>query len=298
MIVLSFLLVIVAAVTLVIGLFVGENLIWIWTSIGSCVVAMIFLGIGVLQRRSAQPADAGSGSGADSGYGPGSISGLLRDDTDEQEETDTADDDVTVVPKRTVDEVPDSQPAPVAGSREGAESTSAETGDEAPVAATLEDVSETPTSQPAPSTTAAPVSDDETVGDAARERLSQVKGLGRAKQDALLDRFGSLEGIQGASIKELRGVKGFGDSTARSVHQQLAASDGGLDATPAVPKKTTGKAARERLAEIKGLGPAKQKVLLKTFGSLEAIGDASVAELESIKGIGATTAEEIRRQLG
>ncbi|MGH3443002.1 MAG: hypothetical protein ACRDUY_13360, partial [Nitriliruptorales bacterium] len=65
MVVLSFLLVIVAAVTLLIGLF-QDTLAWIWTSIASCVVAMIFLGIGVLQRRGRQPEALGEAT-----YGPG-----------------------------------------------------------------------------------------------------------------------------------------------------------------------------------------------------------------------------------
>lgn len=51
MVIISFLLVIIAAVTLIIGLF-QDGIEWIWASIASCVLAMVFLGMGVLQRRS------------------------------------------------------------------------------------------------------------------------------------------------------------------------------------------------------------------------------------------------------
>jgi hypothetical protein len=49
-VIISFLLVIIAAVTLIIGLF-QDGIEWIWASIASCVLAMVFLGMGVLQRR-------------------------------------------------------------------------------------------------------------------------------------------------------------------------------------------------------------------------------------------------------
>ncbi len=74
MIVVSFVLVIVAAVTLVIGLFQTDTgLEWIWASIGSCIAAMVFLGIGVLQRRAARPQVAG-----DEFYDPDPASGFSR----------------------------------------------------------------------------------------------------------------------------------------------------------------------------------------------------------------------------
>lgn len=55
--------------------------------------------------------------------------------------------------------------------------------------------------------------------------------------------------------------------------------------------------ARERLAEIKGVGPAKQDALIEHFGSLEAIRNASVEELTAVQGVGSTTAGNIRKAL-
>jgi O-antigen/teichoic acid export membrane protein len=50
-ILLSLVLVVVAAVTLIAGFFQEDSLALIYVSIGSCVAAMGALGVGVLQRR-------------------------------------------------------------------------------------------------------------------------------------------------------------------------------------------------------------------------------------------------------
>jgi len=59
-------------------------------------------------------------------------------------------------------------------------------------------------------------------------------------------------------------------------------------------KKTTGAAARAQLAEISGLGPAKQDALLKKFGNLEAIRGASMDDLSQVKGVGDALAKRIK----
>lgn len=64
MILLSLVLVVVAAVTLIAGFFQQDSLSLIYISIGSCVAAMVALGIGVLQRR-------GRGSAPGDAPGPG-----------------------------------------------------------------------------------------------------------------------------------------------------------------------------------------------------------------------------------
>lgn len=60
-----------------------------------------------------------------------------------------------------------------------------------------------------------------TRGKRARAVLSEIKGVGPAKQDALLKRFGSLENMAAASIDELADVKGVGESVAAAIKQSL-----------------------------------------------------------------------------
>lgn len=50
---------------------------------------------------------------------------------------------------------------------------------------------------------------------------------------------------------------------------------------------------RSRLSEIPGVGPTREKDLLRKFGSLKAIREASTDELASVRGVGPTTARQI-----
>lgn len=74
---------------------------------------------------------------------------------------------------------------------------------------------------PAAAAQKSPSSRSGTRGKRAREVLSQVKGVGPAKQDALLKKFGSLEDIAEASIKDLTSVKGVGEAVAKKLKQTL-----------------------------------------------------------------------------
>jgi DNA uptake protein ComE-like DNA-binding protein len=51
--------------------------------------------------------------------------------------------------------------------------------------------------------------------------LDAVKGLGPAKRQALLDRFGSEEAVRAASVDELTQVRGVGPGLARSIKEAL-----------------------------------------------------------------------------
>jgi DNA uptake protein ComE-like DNA-binding protein len=51
--------------------------------------------------------------------------------------------------------------------------------------------------------------------------LDDVKGLGPAKRQALLDRFGSEDNVRGASIDELTQVRGVGPALARAIKEAL-----------------------------------------------------------------------------
>jgi len=55
---------------------------------------------------------------------------------------------------------------------------------------------------------------------------------------------------------------------------------------------------RSRLGEIPGVGPAREQELLRRFGSLAAVREASLEELEETPGIGRATALAIREALG
>jgi len=55
------------------------------------------------------------------------------------------------------------------------------------------------------------------------------------------------------------------------------------------------RATRSVLDEIPGLGPAKKRALLRTFGSLKGMREASEADLSRVAGIGPALAERIKQ---
>ncbi len=69
-----------------------------------------------------------------------------------------------------------------------------------------------------------------------RSRLDQVPGLGPVKKKALLRRFGSVAGIERASMEELTGVPGIGADLARAVLDTLAQSARGQDSAGTAPQ--------------------------------------------------------------
>jgi excinuclease ABC subunit C len=52
------------------------------------------------------------------------------------------------------------------------------------------------------------------------------------------------------------------------------------------------------LDEIPGIGPKRRRALLKTFGSIDALRQASVEQLTTVQGITPALAESIRSHLG
>ena len=52
---------------------------------------------------------------------------------------------------------------------------------------------------------------------------------------------------------------------------------------------------KSELDEIEGIGPAKKKALLETFGSVERIKNADIEELMKVKGITKSLAEKIKK---
>lgn len=273
MIVLSFLLVIVAAVTLIIGLF-QDTLAWIWTSIASCVVAMIFLGIGVLQRRGrTTPAAADAGYGGASSSGSGTLVRAAERALPGREGRD--EDEVSVVPRTSVrdarpniDEADTSRVEPTVLPKRTAEPSRAESerdleraAEEGVAAVDEEDIRPVKKAAASRRTTAR----KRTAAEPTEERPAK-KAAKRTKKAA-------------------KGTKKAAKRSAKKAAKKTAAAG------------TTGAAAKRRLAEVKGVGPAKQQALLDAFGSLEAIRDASVGELTDVKGVGEATAQELKDAL-
>ena len=54
---------------------------------------------------------------------------------------------------------------------------------------------------------------------------------------------------------------------------------------------------KSELEGIRGIGESKKKALIKKFGSIEKVKEASIEELTSIKGINKTLAESIKQKL-
>jgi len=57
------------------------------------------------------------------------------------------------------------------------------------------------------------------------------------------------------------------------------------------------KATRSVLDEIQGVGPAKKRALLRTFGSVRGMRDATEAELAGVAGVGPALAERIKQAI-
>ena len=51
--------------------------------------------------------------------------------------------------------------------------------------------------------------------------------------------------------------------------------------------------ARKPMDNIEGIGPAKRKILLQTFGTIKRVSEANVKELSEVKGISETDARNI-----
>jgi hypothetical protein len=56
-----------------------------------------------------------------------------------------------------------------------------------------------------------------------RSVLAAIRGVGPAKQSALIDEFGDLEGIRAASLDELAALKGIGPTLAAAIREHLDA---------------------------------------------------------------------------
>jgi len=115
-------------------------------------------------------------------------------------------------------------------------------------------------------------------------------------------------GGSGATRKVVRraGAAQAGQRTVKRVVRRApsgtgqAAGDQAAEQQPETPTRrsgTRGKKARAVLSEIKGVGPAKQDALLKRFGSIEDMAEASIDDLAEVKGVGDGVAKVIKDAL-
>jgi hypothetical protein len=248
-IVISMLLVIVGAVTLVIGAFLRDDLFLVYVSIASCLAAGLFLVIGIIRSRpSRKPVLASGGDGQDASWsGASSWSGDGRDsggdagaaaagtqvlDRDEGADEGVTAEEPTAAPalppdapsgadERWQPQPAEAEPAPT----EGSGATVMEAPDEADAAAPTPEQPE----QDAPA--AAKVAKTAKKAGAKKptaeglpagfEVLSEVSGVGPAKQRAIAARFGTVEALRAADTDDLAAVPGISETLARRIHDHL-----------------------------------------------------------------------------
>jgi hypothetical protein len=284
LIVLSLVLVIVAAVTLVLGVF-QDGLTLIYFSIGACLAAMVLLGIGVLLRRRA---DAGGEAPATAGYGPGAGSAAATATTDR----------VSVgAPVREQDRTAEQEEVVV---RQAPESTAARPAKKAAVVKKVAASHPTRDDDEAP---AGDAPDRDAAGELAERETEPTSEIGTASEDAVVQGTATAAAAAtGGVVKKVAAKR----TTAKKVAVKKVATKKAT-AKKATTKKATAKkaAARSaspdpaaRLSAIKGLGPGKADALLAEFGSLDAIRDATPEELSRVRGVGERLAQSIKDDLG
>lgn len=216
MIFVSLILVIVAAVTLVLGIF-ADGLGLVYVSIGACLGAMAVLGVGGLLRRRSSSAPPPAGYADD----------RTASSAASRPPVVPAPDDEAAAAEH---DGPAARPpvARPAAKKAAVRKIAAEQTGTAETAETTETAVERPAAKKATVRTTA-------VGQAAATEvtsaevtsppggsLTDVKGLGPAKRNALLSRFGDEAAIATASLDELISVPGIGERLARSIQATLS----------------------------------------------------------------------------
>lgn len=210
MIFLSLVLVIVAAVALVLGLF-QDGLVLIYVSMVTTLAAMLVLAVASLLRRrqeatTAAPASYGAGTvAASTAVARTPVAPLGRTGTDTEEPGaegagGTADDRAFQRPADRTDAAGTGSTAMDRPARKRAV------------------VKRT---RVAPSDGSAPPTGSAAGGPTARD-LTTVRGLGPAKRERLLEHFGSVEAIAAATVDQLTEVPGIGVGTARAIKDALS----------------------------------------------------------------------------
>lgn len=249
MIVLSLLLVIAAAVCLFIGLFLSEALTFIYVAIVLCLLSLLLLWLGSRAHRRVAPSEpsepvygGATRPGATAAARPATGTAFTADEEEDDLDALTAPSG-SVVTKTSARERaaaraepgPSSSPttAQTPATTKAAKRTTtkkAATRKTAKKAATKKAATKkastrkAATKKSAAKKTAKKTSSSgrRTTGAAARSRLGAISGIGPSKQDALLERYGSIESIRDASVDDIvDNVKGFGPALAQRVKDEL-----------------------------------------------------------------------------
>lgn len=176
----------------------------------------------------------------------------------------------------------------------------------APTWPTSTDVSEEPAPEE-PATDDTADTEDVAAPTAQRETRKVVRRVQSGGTRKVVRRVQSSGGSGGTRkvVRRAGAAQAGGQRTVKRVVRRAPAgtADAAPDTSEQKSKATTrsggtrGKRARAVLSEIKGVGPAKQDALLKRFGSLEDMADASIAELAEVKGVGESVAQAIKDSL-
>lgn len=244
MIVLSLLLVIAAAVCLFIGLFLSEALTFIYVAIVLCLLSLLLLWLGSRAHRRVAPSEpsepvygGATRPGATAAARPATGTAFTADEEEDDLDALTAPSG-SVVTKTSARERaaaraepgPSSSPttAQTPATTKAAKRTTtkkAATRKTAKKAATKKAATKKASTRKAATKKSAKKTSSSgrrTTGAAARSRLGAISGIGPSKQDALLERYGSIESIRDASVDDIvDNVKGFGPALAQRVKDEL-----------------------------------------------------------------------------
>ena len=271
MIVLSLILVIIAAVTLLAGFF-SEGLTLIWVSIGACVLSIATLALGVMQRRRTTPEPV-----PPSAYGPGAAG--PKPAPAQLATVGAASEPATEVIART-------SAREAADRRDDVEAVIADAEVEI-----IKPVAAAPAAAAAPSAARRPTRKKATRKKATRKKATRKKAA--TKKAATKKAATKKAATKKAATKKAATKKA---ATKKAATKKAATKKAATK--KAAGGRTSGAAARATLAAIQGVGAAKQDALLKRFRSIEAIRAASVDELSAVEGVGPTAATKIKDSLG
>lgn len=304
MIVLSLVLVIAAAVSLFIGLFVDQNsLTFIYVAIGLCVGSLLLLWLGTRSRKSPEAPSAmtpvyggGTRSGTPTGTAPRVSTPAAARPEEASDGEAPGESDLETLTAPAGGEVVrrlsarDRAAARVTGtSEEEAPPTPPTRPVGTPARRAVKKATPAVATPAVPAAVDAPQEAEDTAAKKTATRKTAVKKTAAAKKATAKK---TAAPAKKAAAKKATAKKAtVKKATAKKATAKKAT------AKKATAARTTGAAARARLADIAGLGPAKQDALLAQFGSLEAIRDASESDIAAVKGFGSALATRVKSEL-
>lgn len=295
-------LVIVGAVTLVIGVFAGDdNLTLVYASIAACVLAGIFLIVGIVRQRpskkpvlssggqgseaswSGASAWSGAGESAPSGSSPQTSTAVLE----REESAEPAGSRVQVVTaEEAAADAEGGQTGRTGAARAAARAGSAEWAsdeDETEIVVVPKRTSGAARSTAASGQTA-PVVRKVSAGTATAKKAAAKKTT--ARKSTAKKAAGRATSAQKSTAKKSTAKK----STAKKAAPSRKAA---APRTPA--KKAAGGGDFDTLlADVPGIGPAKRRQIAEHFGTVRKLRSASVEQLTEVDGVSETLAERIR----